>query len=204
MKIELSPGSSADPERFAALRETYRLLGDELERVRASAVAWRNGLGALLGGLVGFSLIKGRTEVDDLARPWAAAVGVLLAAAIAAGTFGGMRLLRAAHGRPRMTPVAEVTGGLARDHAAAHAAVRDLALGIRGALACMVLLVAAVGLTWYGPAKDGPVLRVTVPGATVCGQVVSTSGGKTVLDGATGMVTVDLTQAMAIQAVESC
>jgi hypothetical protein len=37
-----------------------------LSRMRTDAVVWRNGLGALLAGPVGFSLIKGRSDVSTL------------------------------------------------------------------------------------------------------------------------------------------
>lgn len=77
-----------------------RALAQELGRVREVAVAWRNGLGAILAGLVGFGLIKGRSDVGQAAPQWAVTAGLLLLAALAAGGFGALSLLRAAHGRP--------------------------------------------------------------------------------------------------------
>ncbi|WP_327398223.1 hypothetical protein [Streptomyces phaeochromogenes] len=49
-----------------------RALAQELGRVREVAVAWRIGLGAILAGLVGFGLIKGRSDVGQAAPQRAA------------------------------------------------------------------------------------------------------------------------------------
>ncbi|MEU9780344.1 hypothetical protein AB0H92_05050 [Streptomyces phaeochromogenes] len=87
-------------------------LAQELGRVREVAVAWRNGLGAILAGLDGFGLIKGRSDVGQAAPQWAVTAGLLLLAALVAGGLGALNLLRAAHGRPYAGRVADIcTGG---------------------------------------------------------------------------------------------
>ena len=53
MTIQISAGSKATIRDRRTARATRDLLAGELPRVRASAVAWRNGLGALLAGLIG-------------------------------------------------------------------------------------------------------------------------------------------------------
>jgi hypothetical protein len=98
--IELSPLKDADRAAIPASQAVQRLQRDALPRVRAAAVAWRNGLAGLLAGLLGFSLVKGRSDVSQLAWPWNVAVGVLLLAALMIGGYGATRLLWAAHGRP--------------------------------------------------------------------------------------------------------
>lgn len=77
-----------------------RALAQELGRVREVAVAWRNGLAAILAGLVGFGLIKERRDVGQAAPQWAVTAGLLLLAALVAGGLGALSLLCAAHGRP--------------------------------------------------------------------------------------------------------
>ncbi|MET8367134.1 hypothetical protein ABZU53_26600 [Micromonospora sp. NPDC005194] len=151
--IRLRPGPPATVADLHRAQQLAGLLRGELERVRAAAVAWRNGLGGLLVALVGFSLIRGRTDVTTLAAGWGALVGVLLLAALAAGVAGALALLRAAHGRLTVTPVAALPPAPLGDHLEALAAVRSLRTGVGLVLLCTALLVAAVGVTWYAPAR---------------------------------------------------
>ncbi|MEH1168849.1 hypothetical protein V6V47_26030, partial [Micromonospora sp. CPCC 205539] len=154
--IRLRPGPPATTADLRRAQQVAGLLRGELERVRAAAVAWRNGLGGLLVALVGFSLIRGRTDVTTLARGWGALVGLLLLAALAAGVGGALALLRAAHGPLSVTPVATLPPEPLGDHLEAMAAVRSLRTGVRLVLLCTTLLVAAVGVTWYAPAHPTP------------------------------------------------
>ncbi|MFI6072338.1 hypothetical protein ACIA5C_12190 [Actinoplanes sp. NPDC051343] len=198
--IRLRPGPTPTPDDLRRAREIAGLLKSELDRVRTAALAWRNGLGALLVALLGFGLIKGRTDVTTLATGWAALVGVLLLAALISGAAGALALLRAAHGRLAVTPVADLPPPPAGDHQEVIAAVRALRLGVRLVLVCAALLVAAVGTTWYAPPKSGPFLQV----GTACGTVTSTSNGVTTIRTATGTVQVPLTTATMIRPVQSC
>ncbi|MET8279215.1 hypothetical protein [Micromonospora sp. NPDC005174] len=151
--IRLRPGPPATVADLRRAQQLAGLLRGELERVRAAAVAWRNGLGGLLVALVGFSLIRGRSDVSTLAPGWGALVGVLLLAALVAGVAGALALLRAAHGRLTVTPVAALPPAPLGDHLEAVAAVRSLRTGVGLVLLCTTLLVAAVGVTWYAPAS---------------------------------------------------
>ncbi|MFH8842370.1 hypothetical protein [Streptomyces sp. NPDC017868] len=210
MTWRAAPGPAGTPADLMAARRGRRLLHEELPRVRAAALAWRNGLGALLLGLIGFGLLKGRTDVGALASPYAPLVGVLLLCALLCGTAGGILLLRAAHGRPAASAVpAPVPGALpvgpvAAGHAEALRAARALTRGVVATLGCAALLTAAVALTWYGPAKEGPRVAVTTPAGTFCGEPRSTSGGRLRLRTESGEVTVDLSSAVTLRAVDSC
>lgn len=204
MTYHLTPGPQADVADLRAARERGRLLAAELPRVREAAAAWRNGLGGLLAALVGFSLIKGRSDVSQLARSWAAWVGILLLAALIAGAAGAMLLIRAASGRPSVMPVHELLSRNAADHIEAVTAAAALRRGIALTLICAALLVAAVGATWYGPQRNGPVLQVTTPSGTFCGPAVALSDGNLTLRTAGGQVVVDLEEAAAIQAAAHC
>jgi hypothetical protein len=199
--------SSAGPATEADLRtaqERERLLAAELPRVREAATAWRNGLGGLLAALVGFSLIKGRSDISQLAGSWAVWVGILLLAALVVGAVGALLLIRAANGRPSVVPARELLSRKTADHIEAVTAAGTLRRGIALTLCCAALLVAAVGATWYGPARDKPVLQITVPGGTVCGSVVALSGGNLTLKTAAGEVTTDLAEATTVQALARC
>src|SRR5512144_240910 len=98
--IQVSRAKTTGPRDRLVARAQRRLPTDELPRVRAMALAWRNGLGALLAGLIGFGLVKGRTDVGELASPYGPLVGALLVLSLVAGSIAVVLLLRAAHGRP--------------------------------------------------------------------------------------------------------
>ncbi|MFJ6661638.1 hypothetical protein ACIQNG_35605 [Streptomyces sp. NPDC091377] len=202
----LRPGPGpATPADLLSARDRDHLLRTELTRVREAAVAWRNGLGGLLAALIGFSLIKGRADIGQLAPGWAVVVGVLLLTALLAGAVGALLLIRAAHGRrPRIASANTVPPGRAADHLEALAAATVLRRGVTLTLVCTAFLVAAVATTWYGPERGKPALRITTPGGTVCGSVIRVDRGTLVLKTADGEIATDLTTASALQAVEKC
>ncbi|MGW1957010.1 hypothetical protein ACWCPI_30370 [Streptomyces sp. NPDC001920] len=209
MTPRVRPGPPAGPADQVAARQDYQLVKDSLPRVRAAALAWRNGVGALLAGLIGFGLLKGRTDVRQLASPYDAVVGLLLLVALLAGTAAAVLLLRAAHGRPAATTVEEYrahSGGsaLGADHTEALRAAGALFWGVVLSLSCTALLVTAVGVTWYGPAKKGPVIEVTTPAGARCGEVVRMTAGRLTLKTDSGEVTIDLTRSDGLRAVDSC
>ncbi|MFC4049870.1 hypothetical protein ACFOY4_09270 [Actinomadura syzygii] len=197
------PGT-ASPADLRRAQQREQLLRDELPRVRAAALAWRNGLGALLAGLLGFGLVKGRTDVGQLDERWAATVGVVLLLALIAGTSGALLLLRAAHGRPAVRALAKLPPGPIADRREAAATTRALRMGIAATLACTALLVGGVATTWYGPGRAKPVLKVIIQGEAVCGSVRETGGGKLVLQTDTGRRTVDLNGVTAMLPVDRC
>jgi len=204
MTYQLGAADLATEADLRAVQERERLLTAELPRVREAATAWRNGLGGLLAALVGFSLIKGRSDISQLAGSWAVWVGILLLAALVAGAAGALLLIRAANGRPAVVPASELLSRNTADHIEAVTAAGALRRGIALTLGCAALLVAAVGATWYGPGRDKPVLQVTVPGGTVCGSVVALANGNLTLDTTAGQVTTKLAEASAVQPLTSC
>ena len=203
MTLVVRGGRAAGDSELAQAKLREALLRSELARVRAASVAWRNGLAALVAGLLGFGLLRGRDDVGDLSQPYSAIAGGLLALALLVGGAAALFLLRAAHGRLELTAV----GGSAAlwEHQETIATIRTLRIGIIAFLASVVLLVAAVGVTWYGPPFATPSLNVLTPGGWVCGKPVSAIRGDSVeVSSATAIVTVDLATAVSISAVDSC
>lgn len=203
--VRLSAGpAKATESDLRSVQHRDRLLRDELPRVRAAATAWRNGLGALLVGLIGFGLIKGRSDVGQLAPSWAVVVGVVLLAALLVGTVGAVLLLRAAHGSPFATPARQLLSPRVADHAESVTSARALLSGMIATLVCVLLLVVAVGATWYGPEKSKPSVQVTTGAGTWCGAVVRLTHGTLALKTNAGEVSVDLSTALTLRAVDSC
>jgi hypothetical protein len=192
---------------------TLDVVKDELPRVRAAALAWRNGVGGLLAGLIGFGLIKGRSDIGDLAPTYAAVVGVLLALALLSGLIAALLLLRAAHGRPgpvkirrllrRTTRTASDRG--APDHRETVLSARSLLAGVILAILCLTFLSAAVGTIWYGPPTEKPRIKATTAGDETCGEVVRAKNGILTLKREDGVqVDVPLKDMTALQAVVDC
>jgi len=205
----LLPGPAPQAAQVRRARSMRRALEQELGRVREVAAAWRNGLGALLAGLIGFGLIRGRSDIGQLAPGWSAAAGVLLVTALSVGTVGAFCLLRAAHGRPyarRLSGTDNATGRPleVEDHDEALASARVLRTGIALTCLCTVLLVTAVGVTWYAPPKDPPQLLIRQGGTTLCGEVVATRPGTVVLQVDGVAVTVGLSRTESVTPVTAC
>ncbi|MEU4240911.1 hypothetical protein [Actinoplanes sp. NPDC026619] len=204
MTVRLSPGPAAGPHDARAALEQFDAIDGELERVRAAAAAWRTGMAGLLAALVGFGLLKGRTDIGQLAAPWPAVTGGILLATAVTGGFAAIWLLRAAHGRPERTRFDRAVPGRIADHVAAGLALHDLRRGIAATLGCATLLIAAVATTWYGPAKGGPKMRVQQLGSVLCGTVTGLDQGRLTLKTDAGLVTVDLTRALTVKPVDNC
>lgn len=191
MSIQFRPPATRQATRADLYRARQRadLLRSELPRVRAAALAWRNGLAALLAGLVGFGLLKGRSNVSELAHPTALVVGLLLTAALVVGATGALWLMSAAHGLPAITPTAGLNSLVSTNHADALRVAIWLRRGIAATLGCAALLVGAVGTTWYGPAAARPLVQVTTPTGVWCGSLVRIDAAGTVLTTPDGQVT---------------
>lgn len=205
MNARLVARASTPDENPHSTHVTQRMLRAELPVVRAAALAWRNGLAGLLAGLLGFSLIKGRSDISGLSVPWRIAVGALLLAALITGAYGAMCLLRAAHGRPRKRPLESVRSQLAADRDEAGESLLALDRGVFGTLVCAALLVAAVAVTWYGPTATKPRLQVVVRGGeTLCGSVIRSGSDRLTLSTDSGERVIDLAQVVGFQPVAQC
>lgn len=199
------PGRPATPADLLRAQHREAFLHSELERVRSAAVAWRNGLGALLAGLVGFGLVKGRTDISGLVPSAAVTVGVLLLIALLVGAVGGWLLLRAAHGRPAVVAVGNLPPAPVLAHQEAISAARFLRRGSTATLLCATLLVSAVGLTWYGPPRTSPMQQVDLSdGSSLCGTVVRVAAGSLVLRTPSGERTIALDDAVGLRPIPSC
>lgn len=209
MTIRVSAGPKAEPRDREAAKAIRDLLAEELNRVRAGALAWRNGLGALLAGLIGFGLIKGRSDITQLVPPYAAIVGCLLLIALTAGTASAVLIMRAAHGRPYALALRKVINSTVASPAEAarqteaNASERALRWGVILCICCLALLTGAVGLTWYGPSKSFINVRLS-NGTQQCGEIMSLSASMLRLKTSWGQVTVNLTQADGMATVDSC
>jgi hypothetical protein len=200
----LRPGPPATQHDLQAAQELEELRRTELSRVRAAAIAWRNGLAGLLAALAGFGIVKGRSDVSDLAASWAHAVGVLLLAALLVGAAGALSLIRASTGLPRLVDAQNLRSRGHADHIEAIASAKALRRGIGFTLTCAALLVTAVGATWYGPGRLPATLRISTPSGTVCGTVVRLDNGTLTINTADGPVVLPPGQSITVRPTSTC
>lgn len=204
MTFGLSPGSSATPSDRLKAFENVKAIAGERTRVHAAAVAWRNGVAGIIVTLIGFSLIRGRSDIGDVASPYDVWIGLLLLASLALGGGSAVLILRAANGRIWPRPVGGYPSGVAGDHEEALEALTALRRGLAILALCVLALVAAVGLTWYAPARSGPNVVVVQDGSQMCGAFVRSDNGAFTLVGQAGISTVSLASVTAVRIVNRC
>ncbi|PKV98883.1 hypothetical protein [Nocardia fluminea] len=203
--IVLRPAAPATPADLLEARERYTLLRAELDRVRAVATAWRNGLGGLLVAIVGFSVIKGRSDIGQLDHEWAKAAGGLLLAALLCGTCSALLFVRAASGATRPTPMSLARTPMVADREEARKSRTAITRGITTAIACGAFLINAVAVTWYGPPNKQPGLELTTSGGTTfCGNPKKVDRGEITLTTNAGEVTLNLADTLTLRAVADC
>ncbi|MGJ3560396.1 hypothetical protein ACR6C2_25295 [Streptomyces sp. INA 01156] len=204
----LTPGRPAVAADRAAARRMRQALTEELPKVREAALAWRNGLAGLFVGLLGFGLVKGRTDVGKLASPYDALVGGVLLLSLVCGAVGALYLLRAAHGMPVAAPLAPEPGpSTAARYAGDHVEAGRACGRCAGAWSSPW----RAARCWWraspspGTAGEGdPRLLVKTPAGTECGEPRRTEHGVVVLKTDTGETRVSLADATAVIPVESC
>ncbi|MGW5343559.1 hypothetical protein [Streptomyces sp. HUAS TT3] len=202
---ELRPGPPATPHDLHRAEYREELPGGaELERIRAAALAWRGGLAGLMAGLVSFGLVKGRSDVTQLAPAAGWTAGVLLALSAVAGAGAAWLVLRAAHGMPQVVPASQLPDRLAHAHQLAVSAARDLRRGSALVVVHAALLLAAVGVTWYGPERAAPQVEVLTPDLTACGTVRQVGDGALTVRTRSAELRIPLDRVLGVKAVNAC
>jgi hypothetical protein len=206
MTVRVTPGPPSTAASRARAEELQRLRAQELDLVRAQAEKWRNGLAALLLLIATVSVVKGRDSITELLVPVQVLVGVLLLAALVlagVGTFLGMR---AAYGLPRATVVdATLEELLEQAHARAARSVQDMRRALWLTFATLALLVAAIGVTWYGPTAPAATARlVTSDGTVLCGHLTRADATSFVLRVGGVAVTVPRSSTRSLTAADTC
>jgi hypothetical protein len=209
--VKLAPHHGATPQQRQDALNTYRVVSQELPAIRAMADSWRKGLAGLLAAVVGFTLIRGRTDLTQLQPCYAITVAVLLGLTLVVGGFAAYQILGAAHGWPRPIPINpgkrsdDTTVTPLTSHDVAMKSLSGLRQGMTAAVISAILLVAAIAITWFGPGKQPAGLLVTDSSGTItCGTVKQTDNGRVTLQTSAGAVVVDLTGAKHVAAVDDC
>jgi hypothetical protein len=182
MAVRLAPPdglpTAADTADEAAWTD---LASTQLDSIRKTAESWRNGLAGILATLAGFTLIKGPSELSGLDHPADYVVGGLLLLALAVALFGAWMSLTAAYGNPAAISREEFRrqGGIIGYRLTlASRSMCKLRAARVATIFTVILVAAAIALTWYGPRSDSPVVTAERSAqAAICGRFIASDNG---------------------------
>jgi hypothetical protein len=143
-----SPRDLEERDRYA------KLTADSLATVRASALAWRNGLAAFITLVTTGVVIKGRDTTANLTTGWRVLITVLIAGGLTLAVVGLWQALAAEAGTGTRTQTLEAIrtdyGTLdAYQVALAANAAERLQRGRYAVVGALICLLAGVIVTWW-------------------------------------------------------
>ena len=192
------PGTAETRRRAEELRDLDRT---QLDRIRATAEKWRNGLVVLTGLITTVGVVKGRDSLEDLSSSAQVVLGILMLLALVCAAVGALLAMLAAFGLPtlyRLTGDALEFSRIREEQTTQ--ASRNLRLAVVFSCLTLLFLASASAVNFYGPlaaASLPPMLQVSTPqSGTVCGELVSSSAGRVTIDTSTGQVEIELEQAV--------
>ena len=152
---------------------------------------------------------KGPNDFGGLTR-WAAySVGLLLALAVAFGIFGAWKSLAAAYGTPSVISLEQFRafgGANGYQLELGMKTISNLRWAQQAMIAAIILVAAAIGLTWYGPRSASAILKIerkSLP--SVCGKLLSSKDGEMdVQVFGYGTERVRIVDVIAVHAVDEC
>lgn len=201
-----SGGGAATPAELGAQLAAESAASTQLKAVRTSAEKWAGAVGTLLGLFAITGFVKGPEDLMSLDPTWRPGFLVLIALGLLLGLVATLLAARAAYGWPAQAPL---TGLLYEQWqaSAARTSARCLVTAVVSAVSGYLLLVAAVGLLWFGPRAQSPTLTLVVTQSSlVCGRLASLEvTGLSILDPLTGIKTaIPYSDLRVIETVSAC
>jgi hypothetical protein len=194
---------SLDRKRWALLAADLKF--SQLDIARKQADTWRTGLATLTTLLTAILVVKGRNDVSTVTRPFQVVVAVLLGLALILLLWATMWVSRALAGPPGEEIL--LTGEGLEQWTSGE--VRKISTALRwapGLAAVSVIVVAAaVGLTWFAPAQNPattPLVRVTETTGQACGGLIGETSHQVILTAPTTLI--PLVSVLAITPVTTC
>jgi hypothetical protein len=151
MAVRVTPGPPTPPEEHALFEAVRVRMSDELREVRAVAANWRAALAAMLALVTTVSVVRGRDSIAGIGPVPRVLVGVFLLCAVVVAALGAFLSSRSAFGVPKEEDAPRSVAELVTaERARVRRAVRDLRAAIVLTFVTLALIVASVGLVWYG------------------------------------------------------
>jgi hypothetical protein len=170
-----------DLERRIWLKELKKREKTALADMQKTATAWGATLTALTSVFGIASLIKGRSDLNELAEPVRYIVFILAAAALGTAAFAIYKAALAAQGEPR-----EILVSASNYHDLYLASVARAAGHLRASRVAGPIAVALLGLAittlWLGPSEPKPTsaskyLVLRNDGQVLCGELTTSEAG---------------------------
>lgn len=195
---------SLDRKRWALLAADLKFT--QLDVARRQAGAWRVGLGTLTALLTAVFALQGRGNVSALDQPYRAVAVALLALALGLLLTATMMVSRSLAGPPGDEIL--LTGENLEDWTKREVRKISRAIGRAPwlAVAGVIAVAAALGVTWLAPAWDTtvPHARVTTRTGVVCGEFIGVTARQAVLRTDAGATVLPLSTVLSIAPVASC
>ena len=199
--------NNLDRKRWAQLAQELQF--SQLDTARKQADTWRGGLATLTTLLAAVLVVKGPADAGTLTTGFQILVAVLLGVALLLLLIVTIWLTRATAG-PTGEGLALLTGEGLQAWTAdeAHTVSRGLTWAPWLAAASVIVVAAALGVTWFAPAKDTstPLDRITETGAQACGGFIGRTQTQLFVTAPAGgpAVTIPVTSHLVITPVTSC
>jgi hypothetical protein len=195
---------SLDSKRWALMAKELKFR--QLEVARHQAEAWRAGLAALTAVLTAVLVIKGRENVSELTQPYRTLVVLLLGGALCLLIWATMLVSRAIAGPPGDNIL--LSGEGLQDWTARE--VENISNAVRWAprlaVAGVVAVALAVGMTWLAPAQNAsyPLMRVDEKTGQACGAMLGILHDQVVLQHDGGTMLLPLSAVISMEPVTAC
>lgn len=195
---------SLDRKRWAIIAADLKF--SQLDVARKQAEAWRTGLAALTALLTAILVLKGQDNVSALTEPSRTLVVVLLGLALFLLLAATMLVSRALAGPPGEEIL--LTGEGLEDWTRHEVKKISTAIGWAPwlAVAGIVAIAAAVGVTWLAPARDTsvPLVQVTERNGQTCGEFIGVARQQVILRSGSGSTLIPIPAVVSIAPVNSC
>ena len=179
---------SLDRKRWLLLAQELKF--NQLDIARKQADNWRVGLATLTTLLTGVLIVKGKSDASVLPTSYQVTVAVLLAAALALLLTATMWLSRALAGPPGERILLTGEGLEQWTAGEVRKVTKALSWAPGLAAASVILVAAALGITWFAPAaqqqSDNSLVRVTTTGGQSCGALVGETKQEVILTASSG------------------
>ena len=193
-------------DRWWWAQRAQQLRFTQLDVARRQAETWRTGLTGVTALLGAVLIVKGRTDIADLAPPYPAILLALFGIALAAFVIATLQAIRAASRTPGDECL--LTGeDLERwTEAEVHQIQRAIRTARLLTIAGVCSLAAGAGTTWLAPARSPalPTVRVQSSQGQYCGRLSQIGSDTLKISGPTGYYLVPLTSVVRVDAVASC
>lgn len=196
---------SLDRKRWALLAKDLKF--SQLDIARKQADTWRTGLATLTTLLTGVLVVKGRSDLSRLTLPFQIVVAVLLGVALVLLLGATLWVSRALAGPPGEEILLTGEGLEEWTRGEVQKVSKALYWVPQLAAASVVIVAAAVALTWFAPGRTDsttPLVRIVDTSGQSCGKLVGVASHQLVLRTTSALTLIPLSSVTTVTPVKAC